>query len=688
MASPSTAARLLALTAAVGAVVAAASDDADTVVLTPLTIAGKASANDHPPATHVLTPGDAPVAWNSAPGLTRQLSGLPGVVMQDGFGGIDPPRISMRGSGLQSAPVSRGILWSLDGNALNAADGSFNSAVFDPAVFGAVAVETPTRSREAAGHVLGGSIRMYSHQPDAPPEAWLTVGGDGFLRAAANGPIQMPAATSDAGSENPAQVRVSVAHAAWDGWREHSAQRRTTALTRLVHRWRAGGPRLAATVYATNPALDIPGPLVRADALQRPRSVSAVVAVDQPRRETTFVHASAALEWDDATDAGGRLSVTAQHTDDWFRQLRANGIGETRGTDLGVAVGFFRDLGAHRLDGSVGLRAGTREQQRWVNSAGAAGPRFADLTLEATQLTGWLEDTWQLAPRLGLRAGSAFAASSRAARGSPLPVRGQVTDRAALPHISLRWEPDHGLEVSVRVARAFEAPTLDDLVSTRTTSGAPTAAWSSLRHQNATTAELGLASERGPLAASVTLFDGRWTDELLRLADATGASLGTVNAAKTRHSGIESAVRWRLLDREGQHLDLAAAHTWSRAVFDEGIYRGRHLAGLPAHAGAAHLSWSGAGRFFASVSARWISGPTWADHANRLAYPGHTILDARAGFRLRPGCRAFVEIDNCLDRRIIASTSGVVDIARNPPSTALFLPGLPRQVRIGLTLTR
>ncbi len=691
MASTTPKARFLALAAAAVVVAPAVggSDDGDTVELTPLTIAERSHAGTRTPDSHVLDLATDPhLSWTSAPGLARQLSGLPGVVTQESFGGFDPPRISMRGSGLQSAPVSRGLLWTLDGLPLNASDGSFNSGVIDLTLMDAAAVDPVAATPDTAAHVLGGGIRLYSPNRDATARAWVVAGEHGFLRAGATGPFPTSAAASGATGGTPEPIRAGLAHASWDGWRAHSEQRRTAALVSVGHRWRDEGPRFAASVYATDAALDVPGPLTRADALGRPRSISAIVAADQPRRETTFVHASAELSWDRGSDAAGRIAVVAQHTDDWFRQLRANGISDTRGTDLGAFFELSRNPGAHHLDAGLWLRAGRRDQQRWTNVLGAAGTRFSDLTLDATHVAGWVVDAWQLTPALALHAGGAFAASSRESLGSPDQARGDVTDSAFLPRASLHWTPADDLEVFIRAARASESPTFDDLLPATRNAGVLTVAWTPLRHQTSTTLELGCVTTRGPLTASLTFYDARWDDELLRLADASGASRGTVNAAGTRHSGLESAVRLRLADRGGHRLDLAVTHAWSRAVFDQRISGGRHLAGLPPHAGAAHLSWSESGRFSASVSAHWIGGTTWADHANRLGYSGHVVVHARAGCALGPGWQALVEVDNCLDRRIIASTSGVIDVARDPSSTALFLPGMPRQVRIGLTWTR
>lgn len=51
------------------------------------------------PATTRIKPEQS----GSGAGLRETLQQMPGLSMQDSFGGFDPPRISVRGSGIQSA---------------------------------------------------------------------------------------------------------------------------------------------------------------------------------------------------------------------------------------------------------------------------------------------------------------------------------------------------------------------------------------------------------------------------------------------------------------------------------------------------------------------------------------------------------------------------------------------------------
>lgn len=59
-----------------------------------------------------------------APTFAEAMIGVPGVVVQEFFGGNDQPRIQIRGSGLQQNPTERGLLVLRNGMPVNRADGS------------------------------------------------------------------------------------------------------------------------------------------------------------------------------------------------------------------------------------------------------------------------------------------------------------------------------------------------------------------------------------------------------------------------------------------------------------------------------------------------------------------------------------------------------------------------------------
>ncbi|MBE2214292.1 MAG: TonB-dependent receptor [Opitutaceae bacterium] len=658
---------------------AARAHETEVVVLDPLTIAGERSRADARDALRSVTPGAQPAGAGALPTLSSQLVGLPGVVMQESFGGFDPPRLTLRGSGLQSAPVSRGVAWTLDGLPLNAADGSFLAAAIEPALIEEIVAMPGASDPQAAVTALGGALHLNSGNEEASGRAWLSHGPDGFLRggiAAHCHPI----------GDNGARVWGGVAHAAWDGWRPQSTQRRLAASAAVATRLGEHGPAVRLSLYAAAPRFDVPGPLTLAAATDTPQSISAVVAADRPRRETDFGRIALDLTWTHDTEDHTRLAIVAQHTDDWFRQLRANGIAATAGGDLTALLEMRRTAGDHVV--RVGLRArdGRRDQTRWLNLDGATGTRFAALDLEASHAAVSIDDCWTLGGGWTIETGFSAVDAICEAAGTPVGATGRVETREFASRLALSWQAAAACTLTARAARAIEAPSFEDLLATRGAPGALTVGWTPLRAQQADTLELGVSGRAGAFAYTCTAYTACWDAELLRLADDSGAALGTVNASRTDHHGVEAALSWRLWGDDERSLEFTATHTWSTATFeDDDVYLGRRIAGLPPHFGSARLTWAGEAGLFASLGATWVGGTTWADHANTLGYSGSTLVQLRAGWMDRRGWSVHVDVDNLLDRATIASTSGVIDLARNPATTALFLPGLPRQVRCGFS---
>jgi iron complex outermembrane receptor protein len=595
--------------------------------------------------------------------LADALAGVAGLVVQPGFGDIDPPRISARGSGLQSAPMNRGLLVRLGELPLNAADGTFNTALIESAFFEGVQFRGAADDSAAAALAPGGSLDFLGY---APARLAAAVGSDGLRKFVAQGAaqeFQLP------DYRRAYQAAGAGATMQSDGWRPQSAQQRTAAITQTA--WAKSEELvLRASLYGADLSYDVPGPLTLAQAETDPDSVSAMAAADRPRRETRFGRFAFAGDWrGSGRDLNGAFSV--QRTDDRFRQLRGNGIADTSGTDCALQLS-----GRTRFFSVGALWLGTwREQQRFTNLAGATGSRFADLRQQAHSVTGWADGSWRVASGLDLDVGVSWLLARRAVAGTTTAD----SDYAAIvPHLALKWRPRWNWELFARAERGAEPPTFDDLLATR---GPPTAlslVWTPLRRQRADTVEVGVRyAAWNRCSFGVTAYVADWHDELLRLADADGAARGTVNAGPTRHRGIESSLRWALW-RGRSRLDFRLAHNWSEARFaDDPIYGHNRLAGLPEHVGAAELEWSHERGPFAALGASWVWGRTFADHANLLSFPGHTLANARLGWRNRRWSAA-LEVGNVFDRGYIASTAGVLDRARDPAGTAVFLPGRPR----------
>jgi iron complex outermembrane receptor protein len=322
-----------------------------------------------------------------------------------------------------------------------------------------------------------------------------------------------------------------------------------------------------------------------------------------------------------------------------------------------------------------------------LNAAGAAGPTFADLRLDAHTASVWVEDRWRAAPGLLVHAGVAFLWAGREGRGEPQPAQGKSGYEAAAPRLEVAWLG--GERTSIRlfaaVARGVEAPSFDDLLAVSGPPGGLALAWNPLRHQSADTIELGGRGRAGPLEYEVTVYASSWDDELLRLADSNGAPRGTVNAGPTRHRGIEAGLRWRMHDADRRTLDLALNHTLTDARFaDDPVFSDNRIGGVPRHLGGAGLTYRDERGPFAVLGATWVADTVWVDHGNSLGYEGHVLLNGRFGWQSAGGWTIALEIDNMLDRNHIASSAGVLDLARAGDATSIFLPGSPRLARISV----
>ena len=613
--------------------------------------------------------------------LTGALAATPGLIVQESGDGFYPPRITVRGSGLQSAPVSRGLLLRLDSLPLNAADGSFNLALLEPGFFCASTFQPGAADSSVAGQALGGALDLswWRRPRETHGDAMVTIGRDGFVRAVAreaNG--QAYGTRSTFGHPSWAGA---VAFTRSDGWRPNGEQERLVATGRAE--WSTlGGFTHGLSLYAVRADLRIPGPLTLAAAESARDTISAAAAVDLPRRTTDYARLVYRAAWKDEFEA----ALGVQTTDDDFRQLRANGIAVTRGADvLGRVSGRWH--AGRMLTFEVGASGsyGARTQERHANLAGARGASFADLQLQAGTGTGWLDAMWKPVATVTLKGGVSAVAARRATSGTEAAA-GAMSATALAPHLEFAASPSARrlVEGFVRAERGFEAPTFDDVLAVRGTAPNLALGWTPLRIQQADTVAVGLRGRFGQpnatsdrLSFEVTAYTSQWHHELLRLADANGSPRGTVNAGPTRHRGVESQLRWRLLAGE-RTLDLALVHTWSEARFaHDPVYGTGRRAGLPPQVGSVQLSYAQEKGCFATLGTSWVSGTTYADHANQLGFAGHTLANAQLGWKARRWT-ASLAVANLFDRRYNASPAGVLDLARTPATTALFLPGNPR----------
>lgn len=631
------------------------------------------------PGIASLSYGVAVTSRSSA--MRNAFERLPGMLVQDSFGGFDSPRISVRGSGIQSAPVSRGLDISLNGFPLNFADGSFHLPLLESRW---IAAANLTAGPAAGVPSMGGALSLWT-------PGGLFSGGNQV--AASYGSYDTGYFGGRMGWTEGRLDSVVEGSIAWtDGWRPQSAQRRESLL--WSSRLKVGDNREVVTqLFASRPRYDVPGPLSKADAMTAPRSNIARVTVDQPRWETDFVQAGVRLQGRD-DEGSWAIGISGAWHDDYFRQLLPNGITRRDGFDGALFAKWNRGWEGslqHHSHVNLLLQTGSWGAVRHTNASGDSGEKIGDNRLRPDSLT--------LAGghRIALTGGHSFDVGV-----SVYGMRRKIDERidyaslgrdstalrlsetALAPRIAWNWEPAESVLLTLALSRSHEPATFGDLLGTRFQPPPPTPVLqsTSLQSQRADAVDLMATGLSGSVRWRTGLHLSRWNGEFLRLVDDNGAARGTVNADRTVRIIWETTANAVLLEQNELTLSAWLNHQWSEVRFDDDpVYGKNRLGGIPPHAAAMGLNLEVGSGWQVSSGVYGQSGQTYADHANTLSSGGFAVWTLDVQYAHTAGWRALVRIENLFDRRYIASTAGIIDAAAGP-NQFIFLPGTGRRLSL------
>lgn len=602
--------------------------------------------------------------------LSDALGFAPGVFVQSRFG-AEEARLSIRGSGLQRTFHGRGLKLLQDGVPLNLADGGFDFQAVEPLVSRYVEVFRGANGLEYGSSTLGGAVNYVSQNGygASRAQARLEAGAFGYLRGQA----------SSGGVAGPVDYYASLSHFGQDGFREHSRQDTQRFFGNLGYRLRSDREtRFYLTAVRTDS--ELPGSLTKAQLESDPsQAAPGNLALDQKRdfdllrlaNRTSFVLSEASR-----VDVGAFWSYKSlDHP--IFQVL------DQVSNDFGVDVRYEKDaeLGGRRHRFTVGLAPsmGFLSDNRFRNVGGRRGERTAQGKTESTNVDLYAEDRIQVGSRLAVIAGAQASWAGRDFEDEFLRD-GDQTDSQRFsgisPKLGVLWDLSADVAVFGNVSRLFEPPSFGELANV---GGDGLLA---LDAQTGTSVDLGTRGTAGPASWDVVLYHAWLDDELLSQNDAVGNPLGTVNAGKTVHAGIETGVSLRFRAPGGGFV-LRQVYNWSRFRFDnDPVYGDNQLAGLPEHFYRADFLYEREAGFYGGPNVEWVPGKYPVDHANTLFADPYTLLGFKIGYRAKSGWAGFVEGKNLTDE-IYAATTGVVADARGRDS-AQFLPGDGRSVFAGL----
>ena len=627
--------------------------------------------------------------------LSEVVSGIPGLLARDRQNRAQDTQLSIRGFGARSTFGVRGVRLYADGIPATMPDGQGQVSHFALAAGDRIEVMRGPFSA-LYGNSSGGVVQLWS--ADGTPEPSLdlraTAGRHGHLAGSA----RLRGTAAGTGYNLAASIVDS------DGYRDHSAARRTSLNARL-HRDLPGGGRL-----------DLVGNHFDAPDAQDPLGLTAAQMREDPRQAVAAAHTfntrksvrqdQLGLHWRQPLSAAWDLRASGWAGERSVVQYlpvpvaaQANPLNSGGVIDLDNAYGGADARVAWKAaDGRFEFTAGAsverqRQDRRGYENfrlqgddtlLGVRGSLRRDERDSVRSFDQYAQAWWRITPRWALQAGARhsqlrFEADDRYVTAGNPDDSGRVRYSATTPVAGVVFSPTEDLRLYLSAGRGFETPTFNEL-SYRADGGAGLAF--DLRPARSDNLEAGLkwrAASGAALEAAVFRVD---TDDELAVARNVAGRSSFRNVGGARREGAELSARLPLAD--AWSLQLAA--TWLDARFTDGfgqVAAGAAIPGVARRQGWARLQWRGSA-WEAALEGMAISAVPVNDAGSEHA-AGHGLLHVETARSWVAGgnrLRAFARVDNLLDRRHAGS------VIVNEGNGRFYEPGPGRGLLLGLELRR
>ncbi len=628
----------------------------------------------------------------------------PGVLVLTAFGGIDHPRLSIRGASIQRGGDpggGRGILFLQDGFPVNFSDGSFDFVEFlDPAMLDHAAILRGANALALGSTTIGGAVNLVSPTGiDGPRLARVEAGAHDYFRT------QLSFSATDGARD----IFFTATGFSLDGWRDYNRQEAARAALNFGWRFPNGWSN-RVYLAAMHSRVEITGVQTLAQIAAGDTSANAFTKLSQTGRDTSQYRLGNRLTRRLANN--GTLSIGAYIAYVTYDFIQGPNIIFANNTDGGLDASWTLrgEVFSQPNTFTLGLRAqaGRRDQRVHLNDSGTppaigtgvVGPMHSHNRLVAENGVVWLDNQLALGRGFTLVTALSAARANRvngeryaALRPERPDSSGGAGAAALLPRLGLRYER-RNFQWFANVTRNWEPLTWDALLTTRPgTGGGGTlingpdprrAAPTRYSAQHGITAESGVRGTAGPLAYEITGYRTWLRSELLALAtDASGMTTRFGNAGRTIHQGVEAAASLDLLrlvhngGARNHSLLLRAAHTWSDFYFDgDPVWGGNDLPVMPPHLVQAALQYRHASGWHGGINLTWQPRGGWADYANTLRAPGYAVVGLGAGYAPKKGAGFFLDLRNLFDRRHVTGiNSGAGNLGGH--DDARFFAGEP-----------
>lgn len=570
--------------------------------------------------------------------------GTPGVLSQTNFGGIDHPRLSIRGSGLQrgTQPAGRGIELRLDGLAMNYADTSFDFVEWiEPLAFDRVVVLRGGRAELAGGAALGGIIDLR-------------------IRDGASSDTNLLRAEAGSNSAGRAQGSLGVAKGAFSGYASAShfqQEGNRSFAAQSADRLIASGAfslsphtRITTNLIVSESELQLPGPLTQARIKAGSQAGQPGNIAGDWRRAVRRARIALGM---DSQIAGADIFAKVAYMDTQV-DFRRRDIQLEDNADWSGRLGISGARSGGEWQLSYTGQYGVRRQQQFLNGGGtipsftgSAGPHWADNDLTASRQTISAGYEAALTDQFSLQSIASYNVHGRKITDL-FPIRPQRPAAA----MDEQYEEITGLllatyrtveatDIFAAYSRTHEPPTWDVLLVNANGAGSGAALVSgavprrpviaTVGDQTADTIEAGIRGQKAGLSFDITAYFSWLNNEIVSTTDPVTQTVASVgNADRSTRLGVEAFGLWSIADS----IDLSATWNWTQARLDNDLRFGdNHLPIVPEHVVALKADWRPGSGFFASASAEIVPEGGYADYANTVRADGYATLGLRAGWQ-------------------------------------------------------
>jgi len=626
--------------------------------------------------------------------LSELLAGQAGVVALDRQNYAQDLQIAVRGFGARSTFGVRGVRILVDGIPATMPDGQGQAATAQLQSAAHVDVLRGPLA-QLYGNAAGGVLQVTTREPREGGGAQASVAAGSYGQRLVDGSV-------DFGDRTLGGL-VDVSRFETDGFRDHSAARRTHLNGKLIARPDGDTTITTLVNLYDQPKAQDPLGLTRAQWNADERQAPAVARSFDTRKSVSQNQLGVVLE----RRLGEQDSLRARAYGG-TRQLRQYlSFSGAATNSAGGVVDLDRDyygLGlawthATRMPSSglpltwtLGMDADRQSEHRqgFVNDNGTAGALRRDERDRAgntdlyAQVDAWIAPAWRAVA--GLRTSRVRSTvDDRLVNAVNPDDSGGRTWSHTSPALGLVWAATDQLNLYANVGRGFETPTLAEMAYSASNNG-PNFGLAASRSRQV---ELGAKWQGDVHRVEAAWFDARSQGEIVPAATVNGRTVFQ-NADNVRRRGVELA--WSA--RAGGWTPRAA-YTWLDTYF------GSPYSGAGGASVAAGNRLPGTARHVAQLSVDYAATPAWqlgasldvsskvqVNDTNTDAAPGYAVVGLRAGYTLggrpegssgtAPRWQLWARLDNLADRRYAGS------VIVNDGNGRFFEPAAGRRVMVGL----